>query len=525
MRLIRPSFALAAITLTMCGSEGGTDPNPAISALVSSAVVLVQGQSAIVSVTVSRSGGYAGTIALAVSGLPPGVSATFDPAVIAAGTGAGTATLTLTATAAATAGAAAFTVTASGSGVANATASGSSTVNPAPSVQWKFCDLANLPLHVAFQNIGAPWSAVTGSPATDGPTYTFTLTAATGGVAFVQGNAQTSGFRVSVFHGTRAELQAFADHHCAGNPHLPRTLGYSVAGVAPTDWTFLVMGSEFGSMIGNANSQINQPASGAADLIATRATSTPAPALTFTPVKMIIRRGVNIPSGSIPVLDFGAAEAFDPVTAQLTLQNLGGDQVVPTVFYRTSATPPRGPLYLVAGSSNSVHTVYGVPAARQLPADLHALDIITVGTGVGRSHTVWLKSLTNTTISLGEPLSAPAFSSIAATPYPRYRATGPIQATYDDSFEFLFSQNGAGGGDSRAWSITAARGYLSGSGYSLDVPDLSGTVGWQSQWAPRAGELAGVVMIASGFSSNGTVPPSTEGAVVRSARVIQSVVP
>jgi hypothetical protein len=50
-------------------------------------------------------------------------------------------------------------------------------------------------------------------------------------------------------------------------------------------------------------------------------------------------------------------------------------------------------------------------------------------------------------------------------------------------------------------------------------------VGWQSQWAPRPGELAAVVVVASGFSNNGTVPPSTEAAVVRSARVIESVIP
>jgi len=523
MRLIRLLFPLATVMLAACGGEEGIQPSPAISVTVSGPAIFVQGESSAVTVTVTRSGGFTGTVSLEVSGLPFGVNAAFDPAVIAAGTGPGTSTLTFTATAAV--GASTFTIIASGNGVANAASGGFIFVTPAPTVRWKFCNLADLPLHVAFQNGDAPWSAVTGSPATDAPTYTFDFTAVTGGVAFVQGSALTSGLKVSVFHGTVAELQAFADHHCASNPHLPRTIGYSVTGVAPTDWTFLVMGSEFGSTIGNASSQISQPQSGSADLIATRSTATPPPAITFTPVKMIIRRGVNVPSGSIPVLDFGAAEAFDPVSAQLTLQNLGSDQVEPKVFYRSSAMPSRGPLYLVAGSSNSVHTVYGVPAARQLPADLHALDIITVGSGVGRSHTFWLKSLTNTTISLAEPLSTPVFSSIAATPYPRYRATGPVQAVYDDSFEFRFFQNGAGGGDSRAWSITAAWGYLSGSGYILDVPDLSGTVGWQTQWAPRPGQPSTMVVIASGFSNNGAVPQVTEGAVIRSARVIENVTP
>lgn len=97
--------------------------------LGSGALSLVQGQSDIVSVTVSSGGGFSGSVALAVSGAPPGVTASVDPTTVG---GAATSTLTVAAASNAAPGTYTITVTGSGSGVANASAALTLTITPAP---------------------------------------------------------------------------------------------------------------------------------------------------------------------------------------------------------------------------------------------------------------------------------------------------------------------------------------------------------------------------------------------------------
>lgn len=97
----------------------------------STTATLTPGGATTVPVTITRGGGYADPIALAVSGLPAGVTGTFSPATIAAGST--TSTLTLVADASAAQGAAALTITASGTGVNSQTATVSLTVTAATS--------------------------------------------------------------------------------------------------------------------------------------------------------------------------------------------------------------------------------------------------------------------------------------------------------------------------------------------------------------------------------------------------------
>jgi hypothetical protein len=87
--------------LTSCaGGDSGnaTDPNSqaGISYTLSpSKLTVVQGQSGTVTVTVTRSGGAKGTLTLVVEGLPPELTATFNPASLPDGVS--TATLTIAA--------------------------------------------------------------------------------------------------------------------------------------------------------------------------------------------------------------------------------------------------------------------------------------------------------------------------------------------------------------------------------------------------------------------------------------------
>lgn len=77
---------------------------------------LVQGTSGSSTITTTVSGGFNSAVSLSISGLPTGVTASFNPTSIAA-PGSGTSTLTLTASSTATVGTANVTVTATGGGV------------------------------------------------------------------------------------------------------------------------------------------------------------------------------------------------------------------------------------------------------------------------------------------------------------------------------------------------------------------------------------------------------------------------
>ena len=103
------SVATAPYSLTTIVFKPGsaTAPAPSFGLATSGASVSVaQGGAASTQVTVAPSGGFAGSVVFAVSGLPGGVSASFSPASGATGT-----TLTLAASASAQTGTAALTIT------------------------------------------------------------------------------------------------------------------------------------------------------------------------------------------------------------------------------------------------------------------------------------------------------------------------------------------------------------------------------------------------------------------------------
>ncbi len=96
-----PPYSLTTILLT----PGTVAPSFSLAAAPTSLGV-VAGAAGTAAVTITPSGGFAGSVALAASGLPSGVTASFSPASTS-----GTSTLTLSATAAATIGTSVVTVT------------------------------------------------------------------------------------------------------------------------------------------------------------------------------------------------------------------------------------------------------------------------------------------------------------------------------------------------------------------------------------------------------------------------------
>jgi len=122
------------MTVTAAAACGGGDddttgptPTPAIGISVSpTSLSLAQGANGSVTATVSRSGGFAGSIDLSLEGAPTGVTASFSPASVAAG--ATTSTITITAAASTTPGNYTLTLRAKGTGATDQTASVALTV-------------------------------------------------------------------------------------------------------------------------------------------------------------------------------------------------------------------------------------------------------------------------------------------------------------------------------------------------------------------------------------------------------------
>lgn len=123
-----------AVVIALSGCSDGESITavftPSIGVSVDPAALTVQrGESGTATVTISRRGGYTGTVALAVTGVPGGVTATFDPSSV---TGATSSTLTLDVASSAVEGTYPLTITGSGSSVASQSATLTLTITTPP---------------------------------------------------------------------------------------------------------------------------------------------------------------------------------------------------------------------------------------------------------------------------------------------------------------------------------------------------------------------------------------------------------
>lgn len=134
--------AAGTYSITVTGTGGGLSESAKISLTVTAAatpaftltasptaVSVAQGGSGTSTITAAVSGGFGSAIALSVSGVPTGITASFSPASIAA-PGSGTSTLTLAVSSTAAAGSYTITVTGTGGGITQ-TATVSLTVSAA----------------------------------------------------------------------------------------------------------------------------------------------------------------------------------------------------------------------------------------------------------------------------------------------------------------------------------------------------------------------------------------------------------
>jgi len=505
-------------------------------------LTIQQGTGGTSTVTITRTGGFAGAVTLTATGVPNGVTAVFDPTAPTTNSS----TLTLTASATAATGAATVTIHGNATGLNEQTATLALTVNPAAggsgNTSLEFCSLDQTPVWLAMQDgANGTWTRV--NPSASGTKFQFNITQAKAGVAYVvsttsAGVASASrslavrlvgylqremlvrnrparasytyaarslatGFGLTILYGSQAELNGRGANLCL--PGSGKTVNGTVGGVnaAQAQSASISLGPSTTSAAPAGTFQLTDVPDGALDLVAARSTTN-----TFTSVdKMIIRRGVNAGNNStLPVLDFGSAEAFDPVLGNLTIANLGTD--VATVFTNYFTAAGSGAAGATVGASilpgAGPFTYYGVPASKQVAGDLHlalAIAFPNITTlDQERIAALYFKDPTDRTVTLGAALPAQTVTAAATAPYVRFRATGSIPADYGKLLDLEFTQTNA----ARTVSILASESYLAGAAsYDITIPDFSGVAGWDNNWGPKTGSETEWRVSSFGFTGIG----------------------
>ncbi|HEX6944142.1 MAG TPA: hypothetical protein VF128_14540 [Gemmatimonadaceae bacterium] len=434
-------------------------------------------------ITLVRNAGFAGNVSFTTTGLPSTLFVGFTPSsttgntttavVVNVGAPNGTYTATIT----------------------GASAQGNQTVTlqivVAPpstgSIKWKFCSGSLTRYFVAVRDGTGPWTRL--MPAND-TSYSFTISSGKGELAYV--NLDSGGYRVSVYQYTAQEMAARAASQCKLVQNVTtRTANGTFGGVTGFRVAQVGMGWWFGSANGNGSFSLLNLPPGPLDVIAARQADFIDPSA--MPVdRLIIRRAQNPASGaSMPVLDFGAAESFAPTVATWTFLNTTGQSFGVTQMF-TTAGGSTGILASQPGIDGAAtnRAVYGVPLAQTQAGDLHQL-IATVATVAPTANNP--VRATRQIIYYGRTLGVPdtlTFGPVmpAATVAPvvagRLRAQGTLPTEYNTGVSFDVTQTTT----ARFFSIHATRGFLgAGNSYDLQMPDLSGAIGWDTQYAIRTG--------------------------------------
>jgi hypothetical protein len=495
--------------------------------------------------TITRDAGFTGPVTLSVSGAPTGLVAGVTPSNVT-----GTTSSLVIAASGAPNGTYSVTIRGVAAGLGERSITIPVTIAPPTTgmSRWRICSGFPAPF-VAVRDGSGPWTRIVPDPS-DGLSFSFNLTQPTASLAIV--SSEAGGYRMTYYHYSAQELTARGANECAFHPGATtRTVTGTVTNVPSGYGSQVGMGWWFGSTVGSASggnasyNLINLPA-GPLDLIGFRVNVNTGQ---FVTDRGIIRRGIDPPPGGAnAVLDFTGAESFALMPATWTFGNSGGQPFSVSQSYFTPGGSI-GTLHVVPQVDNpaSVRTVYSVPAASSQPGELHQV-IATVATSLiappdraSRQIIAYARTLQDRTIDFGPPMPAPTVTVVPGAPAGRIRVQGTLPAEYDAGVAVDFLQTAT----VRFATISATRAFLgAGSAYDLEIPDLSGVLGWDTSFALRTGSP--VTWVASGggrpfdffdtrnllgttrvrwAGAQTAVTAPTDGAVYRTGRVSGSITP
>lgn len=462
---------------------------------VPATLTIAQGSSVDASVGIARNGGFNGTVALAATNLPTGMTAGFTPQ----STTGTSSSLHLTASASVAPGNYQIGVQgSSGTNLQTATISvtviptGGGTGNVRLSVA--SCPANQKPVWVAGQNGVAAWQVLT--PVNQ--VYSFQVTAGKGGYAYVQ--PDDAGHHTVVLYFSQAELTSNLIDVCGSEVVSGKTLQLPVTGLAPGETATFAMGGASASTTVDATVTLNQVPAGMLDLLGWRSSFDFANPLISPLNRGFVRRDVNATSGStLSPASFGSAESFAPLTATVTATNATG------TLMRTEliSTGPACAVAAVPASAFST-TIYGIPASHARSDDYYTVTATDNATESSRTIVESFKIFGNRTITFGPSLST--VTTVLAGPYKRLQSSFTLPTEYRTSATMQYYRSGT---DMRMVMVSASYAWLGGASAVLAMPDFSALSNWNNSWVPEAS--ASVSWITTVFGGDAT-PYCTDGA-------------
>jgi hypothetical protein len=448
-----------------------------------------QGANGTSTINITRTGGFAGSVALAVTGAPTGVTATLNPT----STTGNTSTLTVAASATATTGAATLTITGTATGLANQTTTVALTVAAGGgggsgnvTLDYSACPATSKPIWVAAQDGSGAWTRVTGTA----DTYKFNVTSGKGGYAATTQNGTSTATVVNLF--TQAELTAGTITLCATSG--TRSVTGTVAGLGQTDAGIISMGgASTTTTAASTNFTLNNMLSGSQDLVAYRSNLLAGPSAGD---RAVIVRDLNPASGgSVGTIDFNGSSAITPASGTITVTGgAAGDSYFQTMLYLTGANCTAGSLYFLNGATNPVMPEFGIPAASQRATDFHeALLSASTSTTSTRTVIAVFHTLATQSIALGAALPTPTITSLSGS-YKRLQAVLSIPSDYQTSATLTYTQGGKSG------TVATSFGYLGSANATLAFPDFSGVAGFDPTWLPASSATVNTAISVAGSS-------------------------
>jgi hypothetical protein len=446
------------------------------------ALTVAQGASGTSTINITRTGGFAGAVTLAASGLPNGVTAAFDPN----NTTTNSSTLTLTASATAATGAATVTITGSGGGVGNQTTTVALTVNASTggsgnvTLDYTACtgtQASVKPIWVAVQDGAAGnWTRVT--PTND--VYRFNITQAKGGYAAATQNGNNTVVTVSLF--AQNEITAAPFVFCTSSAGATKTVNVTVQGAGQTDIVNIGLGGGTAIAIGATLQNpvaIQNVREGTHDLVAYRG-GIGGPTLAD---RAFLIRDVNAPAGtSAGTIDFSGSGAISLASATFTLTGAQpSEQYIAAMQYLTGAACTGGTLWAVPNSGTQL-TAFGIPAASQRNTDYHVFLATATAGNVTRV-------VQETFRVLGQPrqvalgaVPTPTVTALSGA-YKRLQATVTLPTEYNLGASLTYSDASF----ARTALVVPTPGWIGGAQATLAFPDFAGVSGWQDSWMPASG--------------------------------------
>jgi hypothetical protein len=531
------------------------------------ALAVAPGASGTADVTIVRTNFTQG-VSLALANPPAGITGAFTPTP----TTTNASSLVVSVAAGVAPGPYALTIRGTATGLTDRVASLQLTVTPPSSgsrdVVYRFCDPAGTPVFFGYQDGGGSWRALGGTTSGDETRFAFTLTQGHGGVLLVfaadaalqdrrlaalgagwerAGIAARSGMAAAggraaaagrlgrvgyhetyVTYASAAQLQQDGASTCFP-PVATKTVRTTVAGVGTGEYGVVSLGDATELFVGGTSPNpvtFGDVPAGPLLFLATRIRAPGSP-----PDKLLLFRNVDVPDGgTLPAIDFNAAGAVAPASATATIANGGSD---PLEIYTVLHTANGDALmwFDLAPSTVAARPWAGLAPASMTGGDFHGLVVFATpvggGTGNFRLALRYVGQVTNQSLSLGPPITAPTVTQVTAGAYPRLRFQGTLPAEYGNG-AFIDVVSSAEG--SNVFGIVLTGAWLAASGnafgYDLTMPDVAGLAGFPAS-ARLTGGTNQVLFSPFGFTGSGIfgLEPAVGGEFRSGTRAITVAVP